>query len=213
MSPARGAADGARRGAAAGWDERPRRPLGLTNVALCPVYGVQSDILVPGPEHPRPGPSHARLTSHSTTAIIFGQTLRARRRLTSHHQLPPPSGVARQCTGAAVRGVRARWPVPGRVWRLLNNPRPTGGSRVLPEPAHRDPNTPAISASPQATALTPTHHEAANSALPSALSITLRICREIHRCYDAAVRSPNPSVRRVLGSGEPYVGANRRNSA
>ncbi len=31
----------------------------------------------------------------------------------------------------------------------------------------------------------------ANSALPSDVSITLRICREIHRCYDAAVRSPN----------------------
>jgi hypothetical protein len=43
--------------------------------------------------------------------------------------------------------------------------------------------------------------EPANCAIPSAVSITLRICREIHRCYDAAVSTPNSLAREGRGSG------------
>ena len=44
-------------------------------------------------------------------------------------------------------------------------------------------------------------NEPANCVIPSAVSITLRICREIHRCYDAAVSTPNSLAREGHGSG------------
>ena len=42
----------------------------------------------------------------------------------------------------------------------------------------------------------------ANWAIPSAVSITLRICREIDRCYDGAVTTPSLGVGST-GSGGP----------
>ena len=48
---------------------------------------------------------------------------------------------------------------------------------------------------------TPEHREPAKCAVPSAVSITLRICREIHRCYDAAVRIAESQGPQGFGSG------------
>jgi hypothetical protein len=84
--------------------------------------------------HQHRRPPRARSTPSSTPSPSAANA-RAPRATTSFDTQHVSRRVPPGCFGCVV-------PAPGRVWRLLNSPRPTGGRRVLPGPGATTPETP-----------------------------------------------------------------------